>query len=131
MKNLIATLLFLLVGVSLSAQTFYSKEMARSQGHRWTHGKNWDYVNGLVAKSLLDLCEQYDNEEESATFYGWAKAYADNAINEDGSFKNFRKGNIDNINSGKVLFEIYHHEKALDEKNGTHNADRYLSLIHI
>ena len=126
MKNFIATLLFLLVGVSLSAQTMYSKEMARSQGYHWTHGKNWDYVNGLVAKSLLDLCEQYGmNNTENSDFYAWAKAYTDNAINEDGSFKDFRKGNIDNINSGKVLFEIYHHEKDLDKKNGTHHADRY------
>lgn len=126
MKNFIATLLFLLVGVSLSAQTMYSKEMARSQGYHWTHGKNWDYVNGLVAKSLLDLCEQYGmNNTENSDFYAWAKAYTDNAINENGSFKDFRKGNIDNINSGKVLFEIYHHEKDLDKKNGTHHADKY------
>lgn len=129
MKNFITTSLFLLVGLSLSAQTYYSKGMARSQGYQWTHGKNWDYVNGLVAKSLLDLCEQYADDKETADFYDWAKAYADNALNEDGTFKDFRKGNIDNINSGKVLFELYHHEKALDEKNGTQNADRYKTAV--
>lgn len=125
MKNLLAALGLCLAGVSLSAQTMYSGEMARSQSYKWTHGKNWDYVNGLVAKSLLNLCEQYPGGEGTADYYAWAKAYADNAIAEDGTFNNFRKGNIDNINSGKVLFPLYRHEKALDEQNGTHNADRY------
>lgn len=55
--------------------------MAQSQGKQWTHGKSWDYVNGLVAKSLLNLCEQYQYADWTGNYYQWAKEYADNAIN--------------------------------------------------
>lgn len=103
----------------------YSRRMARSQGREWTHGKPWDYVNGLVAKSMLMMCEQYGDAPWTQEYYDLAKAYADDAINEDGTFKNFRKGNIDNINAGKVLFELYRHESRLDRKNGTNHAARY------
>lgn len=125
MKTLFLSVCLFMASLTAGAQTRYSQEMADSQGKQWTHGKNWDYVNGLVAKSLLNLCEQYQYADWTTRYYEWAKAYADNAINTDGTFKNFKKGNIDNINSGKVLFALYKHEKALDEKNGTHNADRY------
>ena len=125
MKTFAWTVCFLLASLTVGAQTRYSQRMAESQGKQWTHGKSWDYVNGLVAKSLLNLCEQYQYADWTADYYQWAKDYADNAINPDGTFKNFKKGNIDNINSGKVLFALYRHEKALDEQNGTHNADRY------
>lgn len=128
MKTFVCAVCLLLAAcctLSTHAQTRYSQRMAESQGKQWTHGKSWDYVNGLVAKSLLNLCEQYRYADWIADYYQWAKEYADNAINPDGTFKNFKKGNIDNINSGKVLFALYRHEKVLDEQNGTHNADRY------
>lgn len=99
--------------------------MAQSQGKAWTHGKDWDYVNGLVAKSLLKMYEQYKDSSWAVEFYNLAKGYADAAINEDGTFRDFKKGNIDNINAGKVFFEIYRRESELDKKNGTINAAKY------
>ncbi|WP_300726809.1 glycoside hydrolase family 88 protein [uncultured Bacteroides sp.] len=127
MKTLFLSACLFMASLTAGAQTTtrYSQEMARSQGKQWTHGKPWDYVNGLVAKSLLNLCEQYNYADWTLDYYQWAKDYADTAINPDGTFKNFKKGNIDNINSGKVLFALYKHEKELDAKNGTNNADRY------
>lgn len=125
MKTLFLSVCLFMASLTGEAQTRYSQEMAQSQGKQWTHGKSWDYVNGLVAKSLLNLCEQYQYADWTGNYYQWAKEYADNAINPDGTFKNFKKGNIDNINSGKVLFALYKHEMTLDKKNGTHNADRY------
>ena len=129
MKKLyLFTFLFLSV-VLVSAQKPYSQLMAESQGKQWTHGKNWDYVNGLVSKSLLKTFEQYKGEKWTQPLYEWCKAYADSAIDVNGNFKNFKKNNIDNIASGKVLFELYRHEKELDVKNGTHNADRYKRAV--
>ena len=125
MKTLFFSVCLFLASVSATAQQRYSQEMAQSQGKQWTHGKSWDYVNGLVAKSLLNLCEQYQYADWTGNYYQWAKEYADNAINPDGTFKNFKKGNIDNINSGKVLFALYKREKELDKQNGTDNASRY------
>ena len=129
MKKISIVATALLLGVTVWAAPKnddpYSRQMARSQGKAWTHGKPWDYVNGLVAKSMLMMCEQYDDARWTQEYYDLAKAYADDAINEDGTFKNFKKGNIDNINAGKVLFELYRHESLLDKKNGTNRAARY------
>lgn len=115
----------LMAGLSAQAQMQYSRLMAESQGEHWTYGKSWDYVNGLVTKSLLKTCEQYKGEAWTEPLYKWCKAYADSALNADGTFRNFKKDNIDNIASGKVLFELYRHEKELDAANGTHGALRY------
>ncbi len=125
MKIFVWTVCLLLASLSVNAQPRYSQKMAESQGKQWTHGKSWDYVNGLVAKSLLNLCEQYQYADWTSDYYQWAKDYADTAINPDGTFKDFKKGNIDNINSGKVLFALYRREKVLDGQRGTHEADRY------
>ncbi len=124
MRTIFMTVCLFMATISVSAQTIYSKEMSRSHGEHWTE-KGWDYVNGLVAKALLKVCNESNYDDSTADFYKWAKSYADKAINEDGSFKNFKKGNIDNIASGKVLFELYKHETDLDKKNGTNNAQRY------
>ena len=107
MKTLFLSVCLFMASLSAGAQTRYSQEMAQSQGKQWTHGKSWDYVNGLVAKSLLNLCEQYQYADWTSSYYQWAKEYADNAINPDGTFKNFKKGNIDNkFNSSKILHVI-------------------------
>lgn len=128
-SNIILVLSLIFSCTMLFAQDndlLHSKEMSKSQGKNWTHGKTWDYVNGLVAKSMLMMYEQYkDSVKWNQEFYDLAKAYANDAINEDGSFKDFRKGNIDNINAGKILFELYRRESELDKKNGTENALRY------
>lgn len=126
MKAIFMAVCLFVTALTASAQTVYSKATALSQGEAWIHStKGWDYVHGLVCTAMLKVCNQYDYDASTGQLYEWAKWYADNATNEDGTFKNFRKGNIDNIASGKVLFELYRREKALDEKNGTHNADRY------
>ena len=65
MKTFVCAVCLLLAAcctLSTHAQTRYSQRMAESQGKQWTHGKSWDYVNGLVAKSLLNLCEHRQHQ---------------------------------------------------------------------
>ena len=95
--------------------------MVRSHGKEWSADKAWDYVSGLVAKTILMYCNQYPDDELSAQAYGWCKTYADNAIDAKGNFYNFKKGSLDNIASGKVLFDLYTRESASDHEA----AERY------
>ncbi len=130
MKNVRRTLLLGLSGwflsVGLMAQTAdYSRRMVESHGKAWSADRQWDYVSGLVTKSILKSTTQYPDEAWSLTAYDWCKTFADNALNEDGSFKNFKKGNIDNIASGKVFFELYNRESARGTAEGTAAAARY------
>lgn len=111
--------------VMTAPETYYSRRMTESQGKAWSADKSWDYVSGLVTKSLLKCTTQYPDDEWSKTAYEWCKQYADKALNSDGSFKSFKKGNIDNIASGKVFFELYHREKAKGTAEGEANATKY------
>ena len=95
--------------------------MVKSHGKEWSADKAWDYVSGLVAKTILMYCNQYPDDELSSQAYGWCKVYADNAIGSDGNFYNFKKGSLDNIASGKVLFDLYARESAVDPSA----AERY------
>lgn len=105
--------------------TYYSRRMVESQGKAWSADKGWDYVSGLVTKALLKCTTQYPEDAWSLTAYDWCKQYADAALNTDGSFKNFKKGNIDNIASGKVFFELYQRELAKGTEEGKANAAKY------
>lgn len=113
MKQLAAFLLSIFIVVPVAAQfPQYSASMIRSHGEEWSAGKAWDYVSGLVTKTILMYCSQYPDDEFSNQAYGWCKVYADNAIDANGNFYNFKKGSLDNIASGKVLFDLYAQESS-------------------
>ena len=119
MKNLVAFVLSILTCMSVTAQTSkYSASMIKSHGKEWSADKAWDYVSGLVAKTILMYCAQYPDDDLSAEAYAWCKTYADNAIDADGKFFNFKKGSLDNIASGKVLLDLYAHESSANESDG-------------
>lgn len=119
MKNLVPFALSILFCLSATAQSpKYSASMIQSHGKEWSADKAWDYVSGLVAKTILMYCDQYPNDELTPQAYEWCKTYADNAIDSKGNFRNFKKGSLDNIASGKVLFNLYARESAANPANG-------------
>ena len=119
MKSILSFVLSILICLSATAHaTRYSESMIRSHGKEWSADKAWDYVSGLVAKTILLYCDQYPDDELSTQAYGWCKTYADNAIDAKGRFYNFKKGSLDNIASGKVLFDLYARESSVDLANG-------------
>ena len=65
----------------------------------------WAYTKGLVCSAFLDLWKVTGNRK----YFNYAKAYADTMINEDGIIYKYKMEdyNIDNINPGKMLFELY------------------------
>lgn len=99
----------------------YSASMIQSHGKEWSADMSWDYVSGLVTKTILMYCAQYPDDDLSAQAYSWCKTYADNAIDSRGNFYNFKKGSLDNIASGKILFDLYARESEINPAN----AERY------
>lgn len=65
----------------------------------------WGYTHGLVVKSML---EEWKHTGDS-TYYEYAKIYADSLIDTDGHIKTMKylSFNIDNVNGGKILFDLY------------------------
>lgn len=72
----------------------------------------WDYTQGLVAKSMILL---YDKTKDT-TYYNYVKVFSDFFIDKDGSIKTYKLSdyNIDRLNGGKFLFDMYSYTK--DEK---------------
>ncbi|PKQ65328.1 glycosyl hydrolase family 88 [Labilibaculum manganireducens] len=79
----------------------------------------WGYTAGLVTKSMVELWKQTGEIK----YYDYAKSYADQFINANGEIKGYKRSdfNIDNVNSGNFLFDLY---------QNTHD-DRYKKAIFI
>ena len=79
----------------------------------------WNYTQGLIAHSMMKVWQENNNE----SYYNYAKRYADKMIDSLGfiSAYNVEDYNIDAVNSGKFLFNLY--ENTKDE--------RYLKVIHL
>lgn len=65
----------------------------------------WDYKIGMILTAYEKLYHQTKNQK----YFDYIKAYADKLINENGAFQNFdpKDHNIDFINAGKILFNLY------------------------
>ena len=71
--------------------------------------KKWNYTQGLMGLAFLRLNEATGD----ATYFDYAKGYADSMINENGDIWNYNmlNHNIDQINPGKMLFLLYDRTK--------------------
>jgi unsaturated rhamnogalacturonyl hydrolase len=65
----------------------------------------WTYTFGLISMAMLEVYEKTNDE----TFLNYAKYYANSLIEEDGTIKTYKQSdyNIDKLNSGKFLFDLY------------------------
>lgn len=65
----------------------------------------WEYTQGLVCKSFEELWKVTGNQK----YFEYEKGYADSLITDKGNIIGYSKEeyNIDQINSGKILFELY------------------------
>ena len=134
-KNWIVLLGFLAMFQSCSTQTQMETidglemavKMADSEMKHfpepWTVDFNpkpaWNYTQGLIAHSMIQVWKVNNNE----AYYNYAKWYADKMIDSTGFLSAYKieNYNIDAVNSGKFLFDLY--ERTKDE--------RYLKVIHL
>jgi len=79
----------------------------------------WNYTQGLIAQSMIQM-EQVSHQE---TYFKYAEKYALHFIDANGAILGYKPDefNIDAVNSGKILFDLY--EKTKDE--------RYLKTIQL
>lgn len=65
----------------------------------------WDYIDGCMIMSLLELYKVTKNEK----YFSFAEEYIGYRIEEDGTIRGYHKEelNIDNVNEGKNLFTLY------------------------
>ncbi|ABR47117.1 glycosyl hydrolase, family 88 [Alkaliphilus metalliredigens QYMF] len=67
--------------------------------------EKWNYEDGCVYKGALDLYKATNDKE----YLNFVKAFIDESISESGEILRYEieEFNIDNINTGKVLFDLY------------------------
>ncbi|MBA4319294.1 MAG: glycosyl hydrolase family 88, partial [Flavobacterium sp.] len=105
---------------TISSNLKWSERMALSIMKRhpeaWqidNHEKpKWDYKIGMILTAYEKLYKQTQNPK----YFDYIKGYADVLIDKKGSFENFnpQDHNIDFINAGKILFNLY--DKTKEEK---------------
>lgn len=73
---------------------------------------HWNYIDGCMITSLLTI----GNITGDAKYFNFAENFIDYYVNDDGSILGYDKlkYNVDDINEGKVLFELY--QKTKKEK---------------
>ncbi|MCM1186505.1 MAG: glycoside hydrolase family 88 protein [Lachnoclostridium sp.] len=81
----------------------------------------WNYIDGAMIKAILEMY-QVTNDEK---YYKFADAYIDHRVMEDGTINGYsvEEYNIDNINAGKTLFELY-------DLNGKEKYRKALDLLY-
>ncbi|MBN2236926.1 MAG: glycoside hydrolase family 88 protein [Bacteroidales bacterium] len=69
----------------------------------------WDYVHGLVLSAFQDLYSKTQNQ----IYYDYVKGYADILIDSTGTIATYKFSNlnIDMIEAGNILFELYNSTK--------------------
>jgi len=65
----------------------------------------WNYIDGCMIKAILDLYYATGNQK----YFDFAKKYIDFFVRDDGAILGYSvdEYNCDNINMGKVLFDLY------------------------
>lgn len=65
----------------------------------------WNYIDGCMIKAILDLYALKKDKK----FLDFADSFIDYFVREDGSIDSYdpKEYNIDNVNAGKTLFELY------------------------
>lgn len=86
---------------------------------------SWNYIDGCMISSLLDLYNQTGEKK----YYNFSKDYIDFYVSDNGSISRYDKNtfNLDNINEGRVLFELY--ETTKDEKYRLAIENLYEQLV--
>ncbi|MCW0481246.1 glycoside hydrolase family 88/105 protein [Gaoshiqia sediminis] len=81
----------------------------------------WSYTQGLVTLANQRLAAQTGDQK----YYEYGLAYADKMIDDDGNIDTYslEKYNVDLVNSGKILFEIY-------EKTGNEKYKKAMELLN-
>ncbi len=66
---------------------------------------NWNYIDGCMMTALLSMHEITGE----ARYYDFVEAFIDSFIAEDGSIRSYdrEKYNLDDVNEGRVLFELH------------------------
>ena len=126
--NLIILLTLLTVFQSCFAQKQITKPFALAMAVKmadseirhfpepWTVDFNpkpvWNYTQGLIAQAMIRVWKANGNE----TYYNYAKMYAEKMIDSNGVISGYKAEdyNIDCVNSGKFLFDLY--DKTKDER---------------
>ncbi|MCR5742545.1 MAG: glycoside hydrolase family 88 protein [Lachnospiraceae bacterium] len=78
------------------------------------HVSGWNYIDGCMIKAIMEMYTITGDKK----YLDFADSFIDHKVSDDGSIEGYRveELNLDNINAGKTLFELYditHKEKYL------------------
>ncbi|MBO6158508.1 MAG: glycoside hydrolase family 88 protein [Firmicutes bacterium] len=89
-----------LIKESTPEKTIWNIETIR-QGKK----TSWNYIDGCMMTALLSMDELFPDDG----YFGFVEHFIDSFVQEDGTIRTYsqEKFNLDDINEGRVLFELY------------------------
>ncbi|MCD7835882.1 MAG: glycoside hydrolase family 88 protein, partial [Lachnospiraceae bacterium] len=81
----------------------------------------WNYIDGAMILALLEIYKATGEKK----YYEFADAFIDHRVDDNGKISGYsvEEYNIDNVNAGKTLFQLY-------ELNGTEKYRKAIDLIY-
>lgn len=120
-KYLVIALLALLFPTIGNSQS-WAVRMADSEMKRFPQSwmldhstsPKWGYSQGLGCKAMLEVWKKTGQQK----YFDYAKSYADTMITTQGKINTYKTEdyNIDHLNAGKILFDLYAASKELKYK---------------
>ena len=89
----------------LMKQTTPDKPVWNIEAIRQGKKMGWNYIDGCMMISLINLWKQTGNQK----YFDFVKNFIDYYVDDNGNILGFKKEdyNLDNINEGRVLFDLY------------------------
>ena len=86
---------------------------------------SWNYIDGCMIKAILELYRI----KKDPRYLDFADRFIDYFVRDDGSIASYdpKEYNLDNVNAGKTLFDLYHltgkekYRKAIRNRNDINN----------
>lgn len=105
-----------LIERSTPEQTAWNVEKLR-QGKK----ADWNYIDGCMITALISMAEITGDQR----YFDFAERFIDSFVGEDGSIRTYNplKRTLDDINEGRVLFELF-------EKTGKEKYKKAAFLLH-
>lgn len=110
----------------LVAESTWDAPMWNIESIRQGKKPHWNYIDGCMITALIEISKIKNDER----YFEFAERFIDSYVRDDGTILGYdiEKYNLDDINEGRVLFELYERTGKEKYRLAIENHKRHLDL---
>lgn len=110
----------------LVAESTWDAPMWNIESIRQGKKPHWNYIDGCMITALIEISKIKNDER----YFEFAERFIDSYVRDDGTILGYdiEKYNLDDINEGRVLFELYERTGKTKYRLAIENHKRHLDL---